>query len=85
MVLPGMIAAEQEEDGKSSARRFFVAVNDCATSYDGDYVIFGKILRGMEVLKEMAEGDFLTEAEDDGGEGVPARDLLVEATDLKTK
>lgn len=82
---PGMVAAEQEKDGKSSARRFFMAVNDCAANYDGDYVIFGKVLRGMDILKEIADGDFLTEAEGDRGQGVPARDLLVESTELKAK
>lgn len=82
---PGMVAAEQEKDGKSSARRFFVAVNDCAGSFDGEYVIFGKVIRGMEILKEIAEGDFLNEAEDLAGVGTPLRDLLVESTELKTK
>jgi cyclophilin family peptidyl-prolyl cis-trans isomerase len=82
---PGMVAAEQEKEGKSSARRFFMAVNDCAANYDGDYVIFGKVLRGMDILKEIADGDFLTEAEGDRGQGVPARDLLVESTELKAK
>ncbi|MEE2886441.1 MAG: peptidylprolyl isomerase, partial [Planctomycetota bacterium] len=82
---PGMVAAEQEKEGKSSARRFFMVVNDCASSYDGDYVIFGKIIRGMDILKEIAEGDFLTETEDDSGQGVPARDLLIESTKLKSQ
>ena len=51
----------------------------------GDYVIFGKIIRGMDILKEIAEGDFLTETEDDSGQGVPARDLLIESTKLKSQ
>ena len=78
---PGTVAAEKEKQGeKSSARRFFIAVNDCAGSHDGEYVVFGKVVRGLEVLQDIVEVEFQTEGEDDRGTGIPNPEILLEKT-----
>lgn len=82
-MFPFIVAAELEKDGKSSARRFFICVNDCAAAYDGEYVVFGRVIRGMEELEDIANGTFLDEAEENAGEGRPSRDILVESTSIK--
>ena len=83
---PYMVAAEQEEDGKkSSARRFFICSNDSAAQYDGRYVIFGRVIRGMDLLTQIIEGDMLDESEDTAGQGRPSRELLVDGTELIKK
>ena len=83
---PYMVAAEQEEDGeRSSARRFFITSNDCAAQYDGSYVIFARVIRGMDLLEVIIDGDMLDEDEDTQGSGRPSRELLVDGTDLIKK
>ncbi|MCB9870298.1 MAG: peptidylprolyl isomerase [Planctomycetes bacterium] len=82
---PGMVAAEQEKEGKSSGKRFFIAVTDGAATLDGEYVIFGKVTRGMEVLQDIVSGDMLDESEAKRGEGRPAREVLVESCTLVPK
>ena len=80
---PLMVAAEQEKEGKSSARRFFIAVNDCAADYDGEYVIFGRVIRGGEHITNIAQQDLGDVAEDNAGEGRPGNELKVKKTELK--
>ncbi len=82
---PLMVAAEQEKDGKSSGRRFFITANDCASQYDGDYVIFGRVIRGGQYIQDIVSGDMLDETEENAGEGRPVEDIQVVSSELKKK
>ncbi len=82
---PFMVAAEQEEEGKSSARRFFICANDCAERYDGDYTIFGRVTRGTEYITDIASRDMADVTEDNAGEGRPADEFKIEKTELRKK
>jgi cyclophilin family peptidyl-prolyl cis-trans isomerase len=79
------VAAEQEKDGKSSGRRFFITANDCAGQYDGDYVIFGRVIRGGQHIQDIVSGDMLDETEENAGEGRPVEDIQVVSSELKKK
>jgi len=66
---PGMLAVENEKDGKTSGERVFLAANDCAGAMDGDYVILGKVMGGLKDLQAMVEDTSFTSA-DEGKAGV---------------
>ena len=82
---PFAVCAETEDEGKSSAVRFFICINDCASAYDGEQVVFGKVIRGMEFLKDVADGDLADLQSEIRGEGRPSQDTRVESTELRKK
>lgn len=83
---PGMLAGEQEKNGeKSSAKRILFCVTDGAIDLDGEHVIFGKVIRGLEVLQEIADSSFSDATSDDAGRGRLSRDFKVVTATLNKK
>ncbi|MFY9344849.1 MAG: peptidylprolyl isomerase [Planctomycetota bacterium] len=77
----GAVSARNEADGKSCADRFWVAVDD-APKYDGDRVIFGYVVEGLDVLKKVCESTMATAAEEDQGRGKPSDTIRVTAVSV---
>jgi len=76
---PGMVAAEAESDRKqSSGDRVWINATDAAQS-DGDRVIFGRVVEGLEIVKQITEEQFSTLEEGRQGSGKPQRNIQIES------
>ncbi len=82
---PGMLAAEavassdEADAGKSSRMRVFININDCADSYDGEYVIFGKVVDGLDLATVIQEASLSDEEMEQAGEGTPGDYITIES------
>jgi cyclophilin family peptidyl-prolyl cis-trans isomerase len=72
---PGAVAAQVEADGKSCADRFYVVGEDAAEQ-DGQRVVFGYIVEGLENVKKVCEASMAAQ-EDEAGVGVPTDRVTV--------
>lgn len=77
---PGMVAAEMESDGeKSSGERIWINANDCAAHFDGERVIFGRIVEGLDVVRSIClDTPFRSEADERAGQGIPQTFITIE-------
>jgi cyclophilin family peptidyl-prolyl cis-trans isomerase len=81
-----MIAAKPETEGKSSGDRFYVNVNDGAAQSDGTRVIFGRVISGLDVVKQIVlDTPFSTENERRFGTGRPRDDIVIESVTIQEK
>ncbi len=64
----GAVSARVEADGKSCGDRFWVAVDD-AWQYDGERVVFGYVVEGLENLKRVCEAAMPTAQDEELGRG----------------
>jgi len=64
----GAVSARNEADGKSCADRFWVAVDD-AWQHDGERVVFGFVVEGLENLKRVCEAAMPTAQDEERGIG----------------
>lgn len=76
----GAVSARNEADGKSCADRFWIAVDD-APKYDGDRVLFGFVVEGLENIKKVSEAT-MTAQEEEQGRGKPSETIRVTAVTL---
>ena len=76
---PGMLAAENEKDGKVSGERVFLAANDCAGSMDGSFVILGKVISDITELQKLVteEINFTSGDEAKVGVGKPSEPIEI--------
>lgn len=72
---PGAVAARVEADGKSAADRFYVVADDAAEQ-DGQRVVFGYIVDGLDNVKKVCESA-MSAQEDEAGVGVPTDRVTV--------
>lgn len=77
---PGMVAAASAAEGKSSAEQIWINANDCAQFVDGDRVVFGRVVEGLELIAEITQGTFETEDMRRSGQGRPAGSITIEST-----
>lgn len=73
----GAVSAANAPDGKSSADRFWIAVDD-APRYDGERVVLGQVVEGLDNLKRVCEAS-MSAQEDERGEGRPSDTIRVTA------
>ena len=71
----GAISANAEADGKSCADRIWVQVDDNPAN-DGQRVVFGYVVEGLEVIQEICEAGMSAE-EEDRGNGRPTENIRV--------
>ncbi|MHC4918714.1 MAG: peptidylprolyl isomerase [Planctomycetota bacterium] len=75
---PGILAVENEKDGKTSGERVFLAANDCAGSMDGDYVILGKVMGGLTDLQALVKDTSFTSGDEaKAGVGKPSEPIEI--------
>jgi cyclophilin family peptidyl-prolyl cis-trans isomerase len=67
---PGMVAAAPETgaDGKSSGERIWITAND-AVQFDGQRVIFGRVVEGLDVINEICDRAFVEDNMETNGRG----------------
>ncbi len=73
----GAVSARVEAEGKSCADRFWINFDD-APANDGDRVVFGFVVEGLENIKKVCEVTMTTE-EEGQGRGKPSETIRVTA------
>lgn len=74
---PGAVSGRQEGT-KSCVDRLWISVDDNLTR-DGDRVIFGYVIDGLETLRKIGEAGLLTQGEEESGSGKPQDDITIES------
>lgn len=52
----------------SGCAQFFITAKDCSESFDGNYTAFGKVIEGLEIVKELTTIETTTETNEETGE-----------------
>jgi len=76
----GAISARPEADGKSCADRIWIQVDDQA-NLDGNRVVFGYVVEGLDVLRSICEAGMSAE-EEDRGVGRPSENIRITAVEV---
>jgi cyclophilin family peptidyl-prolyl cis-trans isomerase len=71
----GAVSARTEADGKSCADRLWIAVDD-APKHDGEQVIVGYVVEGLDNLKRICEAT-LSSQDEERGQGRPTENIRV--------
>ncbi len=77
---PGAVAARPEAEGKSAAERFFIVAED-ASRNDGERVVFGYVIDGLDAVKAICE-EPMTAQEEELGRGKPSENITVESVEI---
>ncbi|MFM1918631.1 MAG: hypothetical protein RLZZ303_265 [Candidatus Hydrogenedentota bacterium] len=77
---PGAVSARVDADGKSAVDRFFV-IGDDAARYDGERVVFGYIVEGLEAVTSICE-EAMSAQEEASGRGKPSENIAVESIEV---
>ena len=73
----GAVSARNEADGKSCADRLWIAVDD-TPRYDGERVVFGWVVEGLDSLQKVCEAT-MSAQEEEQGRGKPSDTIRVTA------
>ena len=57
-----------ELDNNSGCTQFFITAQDCSESFDGNYCAFGKVIEGLDIVKELTQIETKTETNEETGE-----------------
>jgi cyclophilin family peptidyl-prolyl cis-trans isomerase len=74
---PGAVSGRNEADGKSCADRFWIVADD-APRYDGERVIFGFVVEGLDQVRRICE-ESMSAQEEQTGRGRPTENIRVTA------
>lgn len=74
---PYMVSFAPEADGKSSGERVWINSTDASRQYDGDRIVFGRVVEGQDVVDRITQTLFATTAEDERGEGKPRDNIEI--------
>jgi cyclophilin family peptidyl-prolyl cis-trans isomerase len=55
----GMVAMARSSDPDSASSQFYITLAPCS-NLDGGYAVFGKVIEGLNVVKELRKGDKMT-------------------------
>lgn len=81
---PGMVAAAAapSDPDKSAIKRLWINATDAGGRHDGQRVIFGRVVEGMEVVQEIAGFPYSTADESRFGRGKPREDIVITQVDV---
>ena len=77
---PGAVATRPEAEGKSCADRLWISVDD-HSNMDGERVVLGYVVEGMDVLRDIASAT-LSAQEEDQGRGRPIENIRITAVEV---
>jgi peptidyl-prolyl cis-trans isomerase B (cyclophilin B) len=61
----GAVAMARSRDANSASSQFYIAL-EALPELDGNYAVFGRVVKGMEVVDRLQQGDRLTKARLEG-------------------
>jgi cyclophilin family peptidyl-prolyl cis-trans isomerase len=74
----GAVACSPEADGKSAVDRLWICATDAANQ-DGQRVVVGYVVEGLDVLKGICESSLMTTEEERRGFGKPQDNIEIES------
>ncbi|MFQ5505070.1 MAG: peptidylprolyl isomerase [Planctomycetota bacterium] len=75
---PFMVAADREPGKRGSDQRLiYITANDCAAERDGQYVVFGKVVEGTEIISQIVGAELFSAAEESSGSGRPKESFQI--------
>ncbi len=75
---PFVIAAKREKDALNcSSEIVYFTTTDCSKELDGSDVVFGVVIDGKDVIKEIVNGELSSPAEVSSGKGLPKKPIKV--------
>ncbi len=77
---PGAVSARVASDGKACADRFWVVADDAA-NFDGERVVFGFVVEGLDAVKRVCE-ESMSAQEEQAGRGRPTANIRVTAVTI---
>lgn len=57
-----------EEGYNSGYAQFFITAEDCSEDFDGYYCAFGKVIEGMDIIKQITKIETVVETDEETGE-----------------
>ena len=76
---PFMVGADRDSGKLGSDQQLvYFTTTDCAERRDGNYVVFGRIVEGTEVVEQIVNAPLTDQAERNAGRGKPATTTKVE-------
>lgn len=79
---PGMVAAASAAEGKSSSEQVWINASDAARFFDGERVVFGRVVEGLELIQEITQSPFETEEMRRSGQGRPSSTVTIESATI---
>ena len=73
---PGAVAGQAGEEGKSCVDRIQISIDDQAMQ-DGQSVVFGYVVEGLEALRTIVENADLSAQDEDRGRGQPTGNIRI--------
>lgn len=77
---PGAVSARPQDGGKSGAEQFWINATD-ASQHDGERVIFGQVVEGLDNVKRICEAAMSVQDEE-RGDGKPSTNIRVESVTI---
>jgi cyclophilin family peptidyl-prolyl cis-trans isomerase len=72
----GTVGACREEEADTAACRFYITLNK-ATFMDGQYTIFGKVVRGLDVARTIYQQPVIIDDQDRDGSRRPEKPIVI--------
>lgn len=73
----GVLSMARSQNNDSAGSQFFIVTKD-ASNLDGDYASFGKVTKGMDIVKEIENVEV-------GNNDKPEKDIIIESISVDTK
>jgi cyclophilin family peptidyl-prolyl cis-trans isomerase len=80
---PGTLAVVPAADGKSQVEQLVFVAVDAAAEKDGDRVIVGRVVEGLDIVQEIVDSPFSQESEANAGEGLPESNIALESVTIE--
>ena len=77
----GVVSMARTTDPNSASSQFFICYDDSASSLDGDYAAFGKVIDGMEVVDAFTEVE-MTYNPVDGRDTTPVTPIVIATAEV---
>lgn len=80
---PGTLAVLPAKEGKSQVETLVFCSEDMAAQADGTRVIVGRVVEGLDVVRDIVESPFSQETEAERGQGRPESNITVESVTIQ--
>jgi cyclophilin family peptidyl-prolyl cis-trans isomerase len=80
---PGTVAVEVAKEGRSQVERVVINGDDAAATSDGNRVIVGRVVEGLDVVLDMVNGGFADATSVTIGRGKPEENYVIKSVTIE--
>lgn len=80
---PGTVAVEIAKEGRSQVERLVINTDDAAATTDGNRVIVGRVVEGLDVVVDMVNGGFADATSVTIGRGKPEENYVIKSVTVQ--